>query len=75
MMPTKPIGPPIETAAPVASDALKNAARCARDDVEAARLGAVGAEAQQVERARQPGEHRERDERRAAAPRRSAGSC
>ena len=29
MMPTNPIGPPIETAAPVASDALKNAARCA----------------------------------------------
>ena len=30
MIPTKPIGPPTETAAPVASDALKNAARCAR---------------------------------------------
>ena len=30
MMPTKPIGPPIDTAAPVASDALKKAARCAR---------------------------------------------
>ena len=29
MMPTKPIGPPIDTAAPVASEALKNAARCA----------------------------------------------
>ena len=30
MMPTKPIGPPIETAAPVASDALRNAMRCMR---------------------------------------------
>ena len=29
MMPTKPIGPPIDTAAPVASDALRKAARCA----------------------------------------------
>ena len=30
MMPTNPIGPPTETAAPVASEALKNATRCAR---------------------------------------------
>ena len=29
MMPTKPIGPPTETAAPVASDAVKNATRWA----------------------------------------------
>ena len=29
-MPTKPMGPPTETAAPVASDAAKNAMRCAR---------------------------------------------
>ena len=28
MMPTKPIGPPSETAAPVASEALRNAMRC-----------------------------------------------
>ena len=75
MMPMKPTGPPTETAAPVASDALKKATRCARDDVEAARFGGVGAEAQQVQRPRQPGEGRERqddqrqrrDERRVAA--------
>jgi hypothetical protein len=30
MMPTKPIGPPTDTAEPVASDALKKATRCAR---------------------------------------------
>ena len=30
MMPTKPMGPPTETAAPVASEAAKNATRCAR---------------------------------------------
>ena len=29
-MPTNPTGPPSETAAPVASDALRNAQRCAR---------------------------------------------
>ena len=56
MMPTKPIGPPIETAAPVASEALKNATRCARATIQPARLGAVGAEAQQIQRPRQPGE-------------------
>ena len=44
MMPTNPIGPPTETAAPVASEALKNATRCARRDVQPARFGAVGAE-------------------------------
>ena len=37
MIPMKPIGPPSETAAPVASDALKKASRCARDHVDAAR--------------------------------------
>ena len=57
MMPMNPMGPPTETAAPVASDALKKAARCARVDVQAVRPGAVGAEAQQVQRPRQPGEH------------------
>ena len=56
MMPMKPTGPPIETAAPVASEALKNARRCAPSTVEAARFGAVGAEAEQVQRPRQPGE-------------------
>ena len=29
MMPMNPTGPPIDTAAPVASDALKKARRCA----------------------------------------------
>ena len=75
MMPMKPTGPPTETAAPVASDALRKATRWARDDVEAARLGRVRAEAQQVQRPRQPRERRERDRSPAAAPRRAAGSC
>ena len=60
-MPTKPIGPASDTAALVASDALTNASRCARGDVDAARRGRVGADAQQVQRRRQHGEHRERD--------------
>ena len=41
-MPTKPIGPPTETAAPVASDALRNARRCVLNDVHAARRRGVG---------------------------------
>ena len=60
MMPMKPTGPPTETAAPVASEALKNATRCARTTSRPRDLGGVGAEAQQVERTRQPGEGRER---------------
>ena len=67
MMPMKPTGPPTDTAAPVASDALRNAARCARVDVETARLGAVGAQAEQVERPREPGEDGERHDHAAAA--------
>ena len=62
MMPMKPIGPPTETAAPVASDALKNARRCALVTREAARFGAVGAQAEQVQRPRQPGKDGERHE-------------
>ena len=50
MMPMNPIGPPTETAAPVASDALRNAARWAPRDVDAARLCAVLAHAEQVQR-------------------------
>ena len=63
-MPTKPIGPPSDTAAPVASDALKNASaararRRRRGRRPRPRRG------QQVERARQHGEDRERgDEQR-----------
>ena len=75
MMPMKPIGPPSDTAAPVASEALKNARRCALVTVEAARFGAVGAEAQQVQRARQPGEDRERDEQQRQRRDDAADSC
>ena len=42
--------PPIATAAPVASEALTSANRSARDDVDAARRGGVGPEADQIER-------------------------
>ena len=68
-MPTKPMGPPTETAAPVASDAAKNATRCARSTFTPRVAGGLGADAQQVQRPRQPGERRKRDARRAAAPR------
>ena len=62
MMPMKPIGPPSETAAPVASEALRNASRCARHDVHALGRRGLGADAQQVQRARQHREHREGDD-------------
>ena len=64
-MPMNPTGPPTDTAAPVASDALTNATRCARTTSRPRVLGGVGAEAEQVQRTRQPGERGERhdDER------------
>ena len=52
MMPMNPTGPPTETAAPVASEALKNASALRARHVEAARAGALGAEAEQVQRPR-----------------------
>ena len=61
MMPTKPMGPPTETAAPVASDALKKATPLRAFDVDPARVGRVGAEAQQIQRTREPRERGERD--------------
>ena len=60
-MPTKPMGPPTETAAPVARDALKKRESLRKRDVDAVRLGAVGAQAQQVERTREPGEDGKRE--------------
>ena len=59
MMPMKPMGPPSDTAAPVAIDALKNATRWTRRTSTPARRGRIGVEAQQVQRPRQPGERRE----------------
>jgi hypothetical protein len=62
MIPTNPIGPPTDTAAPVASEAEKNAIALRAHHVHAARGGALGADAQQIQRPRQPREMRERDD-------------
>ena len=60
-MPMNPTGPPTETAAPVASDALTNAATLRRDHVHPARFSAFVAEAQQIQWSGQPRKRRERD--------------
>ena len=67
-MPTKPMGPPIDTAAPVASDALKNASRCTRKHVHATAGGVIIAKRQQVQRPWQPQEDAAGHERASAAP-------
>ena len=74
-MPMKPIGPASETAALVASDALKNASRCARTTSTPRVAAASGPEAQQVERRRQHARRGRRRRSPAAARRRSARSC
>ena len=53
MMPTNETGPASETAAPVASDALTSATRSALPHVDAARRRRLGADADEVEHARQ----------------------
>jgi len=60
MMPMKPMGPPSDTAAPVAIDALKNATRCTRS-TSTPRDAAHRVEAQQIQGPRQPGERHEGD--------------
>ena len=73
-MPTKPIGPPTDTAAPVASDPLKNATRCARSTstparaaASAPRLSRFSGRASQANAANADDDERQRrDERRVA---------
>ena len=71
----EPDGPPTDTAAPVASDALTKAVRWAPTTFKPACRGTFRAETQKVERPREPGKRRERNRRRAAAPSGSADSC
>ena len=74
-MPTKPIGPPTETAAPVASEAAEERDALRAHDVHAARTRGLRADAEQVQRPRQPGEpaNATSDQRQRASNRRVAG--
>ena len=58
-MPMNPIGPEIETAAPVASDPLRNAARWCPRHVDAAAFR-VRPEAEKIQRPGEPGKCGER---------------
>ena len=74
-MPMKPIGPPSDTAAPVASEALRNASRCARHDLHALRgRGFSSPTLNRFKRPRQDGERakRDNDERQRGDDRRSS---
>ena len=75
MMPTKSTGPPSDTAAPVDSDALTSAMRSVRDDVHAARLRRLLAEADEIEHARQRREAGAREAERHERRHESARSC